>query len=288
MRFELRTLSRSLFLTVIFCVPLTTQPVSGQHTVARQWNDMLLEAIRRDFARPTVHARNLFHASVAAYDLWAVFDDKAEPWLLGKTVGPFTCDFNGFPLPFDTRPVIDEAISYASYRLLHHRFAKSPRVNETYPRLDSLMASLGYPTTASSTDYTTGSGAALGNYMAQCLIDFGMQDGANERFTYNNRYYEPVNPPLLPEYPGNPDIEDLNRWQPLTLETFIDQGDNTIEGSTPNFLSAEWGSVIPFALTEDDLAIHSRGGPYWVYHDPGSPPNLTMPGDGSSAEYQWG
>ncbi len=290
MRFELRPLRRSLLLTLVFCAPLaiTTRPTSGQHTVARQWNDMLLEAIRRDFARPTVHARNLFHSAVAMYDLWAVFDDKAEPWLLGKTVGQFSCDFNGFPAPADTRRVVDEAISYASYRLLLHRFEKSPRVNETYPRLDSLMTALGYPTAATSTDYSSGSGAALGNYMAQCLIDFGMQDGANERFTYNNRYYQPVNPPLLPEYPGNPDIEDLNRWQPLTLETFIDQGDNTIEGSTPNFLSAEWGSVIPFALKDDDLAIHSRGGSYWVYHDPGSPPKLTMDGDGLSSEYQWG
>ena len=30
-------------------------------SVARQWNDLLLHAIRNDFARPTVHARNLFH-----------------------------------------------------------------------------------------------------------------------------------------------------------------------------------------------------------------------------------
>ncbi len=290
MRFEMRPLQRSLVLTLVIFAPLAlaTQAASGQHTVARQWNDMLLDAIRRDFARPTVHARNLFHSAVATYDLWAVFDDVAEPWLLGKTVDDFTCEFNGFPAPAHVRPVVEEAISYASYRLLLHRFAKSPRVNETYPRLDSLMAMLGYPTTETSADYSSGSGATLGNYMAQCLIDFGMQDGANEQFTYNNRFYQPVNPPLLPEYPGNPDIEDLNRWQPLTLETFIDQGDNTIEGSTPNFLSAEWGSVVSFALSDDDVEVHSRGGPYWVYHDPGSPPKLTLNGDGTSPEYQWG
>ena len=29
-------------------------------TVAHQWNEQLLEAIRNDFARPTVHARNLY------------------------------------------------------------------------------------------------------------------------------------------------------------------------------------------------------------------------------------
>ncbi len=41
---------------------------NAQHSIARQWNEMVLEAIRADFARPTVHARNLFHTSAAMYD----------------------------------------------------------------------------------------------------------------------------------------------------------------------------------------------------------------------------
>ena len=44
------------------------------HSVARAWNEALLNAIRNDYARPTVHARNLFHASIAMYDAWAAFD----------------------------------------------------------------------------------------------------------------------------------------------------------------------------------------------------------------------
>ena len=38
---------------------------SATHSVARQWNEVLLECIRNDKARPTVHARNLFHTSAA-------------------------------------------------------------------------------------------------------------------------------------------------------------------------------------------------------------------------------
>ena len=34
-------------------------------SVAREWNEEVLNAIRNDFARPTVHARNLFHTSLA-------------------------------------------------------------------------------------------------------------------------------------------------------------------------------------------------------------------------------
>ena len=40
-------------------------------SVARQWNELLLESIRNDFARPTVHARNLFHTSAAMWDAWS-------------------------------------------------------------------------------------------------------------------------------------------------------------------------------------------------------------------------
>ena len=52
---------------------LWTLPAAAQSelSVARQWDEELLEAIRNDLARPTVHARNLFHVSVAMWDAWA-------------------------------------------------------------------------------------------------------------------------------------------------------------------------------------------------------------------------
>ena len=46
------------------CVPQRTE---GQ-SVARVWNEALLDAIRRDFPAPTVHSRNLFHVSAAMWD----------------------------------------------------------------------------------------------------------------------------------------------------------------------------------------------------------------------------
>ena len=53
-------------------------------SVARLWNEALLQAIRTDLARPTVHARNLFHISAAMYDAWAISSDKASTYLEGK------------------------------------------------------------------------------------------------------------------------------------------------------------------------------------------------------------
>ena len=70
---------------------LLTGIVVYPQSVARQWNEEVLNGIRNDFARPTVHARNLFHASVAMYDIWAVFDPDSKPFFLGNTVGDYSC-----------------------------------------------------------------------------------------------------------------------------------------------------------------------------------------------------
>ena len=85
-----------LFLAIIALFVFNGQSIA-QESVARQWNEALLNGIRNDFARPTVHARNLFHSSVAMYDAWAIYDEIAQPFLLGHTVGGYACIFNGIP-----------------------------------------------------------------------------------------------------------------------------------------------------------------------------------------------
>ena len=276
--------SRIVLVLIILCG--WTQVASGQHSVARQWNDVLLEAIRNDFARPTVHARNLFHTSAAMYDLWTVFDDSASPYFLGNTVRQFTCPFDAFIPLTSAEDALNEAISFASYRILTHRFQRSPGLEESQALFDSLMVDLGYDAANVSTDYTSGSGAALGNYLASCIIEFGLQDGARERFDYPNFFYNPINIALIPTMPGNPQIEDPNRWQPLSLD-FVDQAGNPIPIRVPPFLGAEWGQVVPFALTSADLSFYERErDTYWVYHDPGPPP-YTLD-ETTSDEYAWG
>lgn len=272
-----------LFLTII-------SETNAQHSVAREWNEVLLEAIRNDFARPTVHARNIFHVSVGMWDAWAVYDDVAETFLLGKNVRGYICEFDGVMMPVDVQAAREEAISYASYRLLYQRFVGSPGAVETIGNLNNLMMQLGYDTGFSSTNYASGIPAALGNYIAQELINFGYQDGSNQQNDYGNEFYQPVNPPLVTNFPGNPDILDPNRWQPLTLDVFIDQSGNEIPFNTPDFLSPEWGEVTPFALQEEDLTFHTRNGDvYWTYHDPGPPPYIdTTAVGGISEEYKWG
>ncbi len=148
-----------------------------------------------------------------------------------------------------------------------------------------LIDELGVDVAFDSLDYSSGSPAALGNYIADCYIAFGLQDGANESGFYANTAYEPVNPAIRPFVAGNPNIVDLDRWQPISLPVAIDQSGNQID-SDPEFLSPEWGSVVPFALTDDNKKTIERDGyQYQVYYDPGMPPTA----EGTLSDlYKWG
>ncbi|HKK40097.1 MAG TPA: FG-GAP-like repeat-containing protein, partial [Cryomorphaceae bacterium] len=270
------------------CAPSTEFPVVDTNLdIARQWNEMLLASIRKDFARPTMHARNLFHHSIAMWDVWSVYHEGCA-YLLGQDRDGFVSSFTPFDLPVDADAAVAEAISYASYRLLSHRFQNAPNASLLQQGYDNHMSILGYDIGFSSTDYSGGSAAALGNYIAQEIIAYGLQDNSNEIDQYSNEYYTPANPPLSVEDPGNPLIADMNRWQPLILEIFIDQSGNEIPGAALDFLSPEWGQVDNFGLDDDLAVIHERDGfEYKTFLDPGAPPQWEPGGGGETELYQW-
>ena len=54
----------------------------GGRSVARVWDETLLELIRAVIPAPTVHARNLFHTSAAMWDAWAAYDAVADFYLV--------------------------------------------------------------------------------------------------------------------------------------------------------------------------------------------------------------
>ena len=277
------------YILVLFLILLSFKG-DGQ-SIAREWNEALLVAIRNDFARPTVHARNLFHISAAMYDAWAVYDDAAKTYLLGDTLYEFKNSFLGLPINeltlFNDQ---EKAISYAAYRLISHRFKDSPGILIINSYINDLMEDHGYNTSYTSTVYSSGNAAALGNYIAKTYIDYGLQDGSNESNEYANKYYKPLNNPLNPRHSGTSSISFPNNWQPLSFEEFIDQSGNSSSDNTPTFISAEWGDVLPFALDGSVKTTYLKNGNEWnVYHDP-SPPCFIYPnGDSSDSEvYQWG
>ncbi|MCA9580564.1 MAG: vanadium-dependent haloperoxidase [Myxococcales bacterium] len=266
------------------------------HSAARNWNEALLAAIRTDLARPTVHARNLFHSSALMYDLWAVYDDTAEPYFLGRTVAGQTCEFSG-----DQRKALREgavdleaersaAISHGMYRLLVHRFQDSPGKDRANKTFEELFRAMGHNPDFSSRDFEKGGAAkraaSLGLYLADCVIEYGLGDGANEENNYANTIYSPVNEPLEPHISGTPGLKDPNRWQPLKLLVAIDQSGNMV-ANQPAFVGAEWGQVVPFALPPDAFSTFERDGTDWlVCHDPGPPAYLRGP-DALPEEYKW-
>lgn len=284
-KFLLRSAALLIFLTSgLF------QNATAQQSVARRWNELLIQAIREDFARPPVHARNLFHTSLAMYDAWAAYDTtgSADTYFLGKTLGTYYCQFEGVPVPDDIEAARRKAMSYAVYRVLVRRFQYSPNAFASISRFNILMAQLGYDTNNFSTDYASGDPAALGNYIGYCLIFYSNTDGSNEQNNYAITDYVPVNPPLPMSLAGNPTMVDPNHWQPLDLPGAIDQNGNPIP-AIQKFQSPEWGRVVPFAMTAADKDTFVRNGINWyVYHDPGMPPQLDTTANGDPSEaFKW-
>jgi hypothetical protein len=229
-------------------------PTSGW-SVAREWNEKLLDAIRLDLPRPTVHSRNLFHMSVAMYDAWAAWDATADYYLVNETPGP-TADVEA------ARAV---AISFAAYRVLSHRFANVPAATTSQAAFDMKMAELGY-----DRDFTSTAGnspAAIGNRIGAAVIAHGLGDGANEVADYEWPAYVPVNEPMVVAFPGTTMV-DPNRWQPLALEFFATQNGIPLPIDEQTFVGPNWGNVTPFALTGSTPHL-----------DPGPPPQLGGVGD---------
>lgn len=288
----LRLLSLA-FLVLSFAPAVSAQE---EQSVARQWNEQLLEAIRRDFARPVVHARNLYHISAAMYDAWSLTTEKGRPCLMTSTQGEFVLPIDQWQIPIfeDTDAAAREAVSYAAFRLLIYRYQGSPRGGDILEDAFDLMNELGYDPTYNGTDYKGGTAADLGNYIAAQIIDFGKQDGSNERGDYANvDYPDPINPALQFTNPFSAfRILDPNRWQSLQFPgTVIDQSGNVLGNAILPFLGAEWGKVRPFALGEEDMTMPQAGvqfGNSPIYHDPGPPPRWSSAGGEDFDMYRWG
>jgi hypothetical protein len=234
-------------------------------TIARVWDEQILSAIRIDLPNPPVHARNLFHLSVAMYDAWAAYGPVAVGYL-----------YHQKPAATDVVAARQEAISYAAYRLLKERYALSRNAAQTLAALDAQMTALGYDTNNESLDPSTAAG--VGNLVAATVSSYFLNDGALQTRGYadwpaSQGGYVPTNPPLLTMASGTLAV-DPNRWQPLAFTNAVSQN-NIPVGLTQRFLGSQWLGVRPFALARDDPELP------WL--DPGPPPHLAGVGD---AEYR--
>lgn len=224
---------------------------SPDASIARRWNEQMLNAIRRDIPRPTVHARNLFHVSVAMWDAWSAYDDVADGYLVRER---HEAD--------DVPSARAEAISYAAYRVLSHRY--SPAVGGALSQVcfDAFMERLGYD--PADTGESGDEPRALGNRIGYAVIEAFADDGANEAEDYADpEGFFPGTPNLVVDRPGT-DAEEPTVWQRLVLaEAETQNGIPAAAGAQP-YIGGNWGNVRPFSLERP-----ADGEPYL---DIGTPP----------------
>lgn len=261
-----RTLTRGALALVLLVAPTA----SSANSVARTWNDELLAAVRLSFPDPPVHARNLFHVSVAMYDAWAAYDQTAVGYIHREDA---TAN--------DLAAARHEAISYAAYRVLSYRFTtvrhpNTPLVNAqtAQSNFDAQLTNLGYQAGNTSTDGE--SPAAIGNRVAEAIITWTALDSSNEVGGYTDDTYTPVNEPMILEHSGTTMI-DPNRWQPLEFVEAFSQTGQPLDFTIQEFVGSHWRDVWPFALSRAPGEI--------LYLDPGMPPQLGGEGD---AEFKAG
>jgi len=241
-------------------------------SIARDWDEQCLSAIRSDTPHPPAHARNLFSLSVCLYDAWAAYTNGAVGFV-----------YHAKHTSADIAAARREAISYAAYRMLRERYVYSKSAATTLAALDGHMAGLGYPTNNVSRDTSTPAG--VGNSVYDAVSAWFLNDGARETngtptapypdYPVGQGGYVYTNPPLATALEGIDDgnghtVADINHWQRLQIVNAVDQN-GFPQGPIQNYLGAQWLGVRTFCIGRTDPARP------WI--DPGPPPLLNGVGD---------
>ena len=243
--------------TISVTADLTTK------TVARWWNEALLDGIRKDTPNPPVHARNLFHLSATLWDAYWAYE--REGWAAHHEV--FTRETVAIPLDESVRLAAQQqAMSFAAYTVLRQRFANSPGTAATLAGLRWLMQRYGY--NPDDTDPASATPAAVGLRIGARVLALNLTDGANESGGYANATgFVPANPPLVVRFTGVGTGVDPNRWQPLDLLNTITQNGLVLGAAVQPFVGANAKTTRTFAL--------ARRADGLLADDPGPPPTLT-------------
>ena len=226
--------------------PATTCPVGQENleptgSIARRWNEQLLNSIRRDIPNPPVHARNLHHVSVAMYDAWAAYQTVADGVVYQER---------------ETAPDIEAAreiaISYAAFRVLSHRYAAAQNAAITLDCYDGFLGVLGLDPLDTHTDGDDP--IAVGNRIGQAVIDRFVDDGANEANAYaDTTGFASVNPICIVDHVGVPDLTDPSAYQQLNLAAAETQNGIVLTTTVQGYIGPQWREVEPFAATPDPI-----------------------------------
>lgn len=225
---------------------LIHQAANPTPTASYRWLEILLEASGREVdrvgARPTILARSMAIVETAMFDAWAAYDDKA--------VGTRYGDQLRRPEKERTQKNKETAIAYAAYRTLLDIYG-----NEDQDWIREQMKKMGYDPDNNSSDRSKPEG--IGNLTASAVIQYRHRDGANQlgdeaggngKPYSDYTYYRSVNKPGM--------ITNPTSWMPIA---FLNKEGKTF---SPNFLTAHWYRVKPFAL-ESTNQFRSPPPPEW-------------------------
>lgn len=214
---------------------ISTEP-KGIENVAYKWGEMALEATALDTERfsprPTITSRFLGLISIAIFDAWSRYDDKAIPVYL---TGAERQAVNNRTLKNK-----EIAISYAALRALQEYYYSDSELFKKF-----MQEELNLDPNDMSTDANTPAG--IGNLAAKAVIKARMNDGANQygeeegsngEAYFNYVGYEPVNS-------ADKNV-DINRWQPKYFS------DGKGGKFAPGCLTPFWDKVQPIALKSGD------------------------------------
>lgn len=228
------------------------------HSIARWWNEFMLEAMRTDFPDPTRNARNLYHVSAALWDAYWAYE--FEGWSQASPVFHRE-DVNA---SWGNARIANqkEAMSHAAYTVLKQRYRNSPGADRSLFDFRWLMEAYGFNPENEGREGSSPS--SVGNRIGSAILEQNYDDRANELNGYKDTTgYAAVNEPLIVAFSGT-EVNDINRWQPLAFDFAIPQNGIPVPLLVQSFVGVNWRDVDTFAI--------EKSSPTTIALDPGGPP----------------
>ncbi|WP_019507819.1 vanadium-dependent haloperoxidase [Pleurocapsa sp. PCC 7319] len=204
-------------------------------TVSVLWDRAVQQAVINTSPGPTVASRAYAIVHTAMFDAWAAYDPQAISTQLEDDLQRPTAEI--------TDANKSEAMSYSAYRVLTTLFPDQVAI------FDELMQELGLDPNNTTTDTTTAAG--IGNVSATALLEFRTQDGSNQLGNDPNGTLGVPYSDISGYQPINQLGETINieHWTPERVPIDSQPGE---EESIQEFLTPQWGEVIPFGLESGD------------------------------------
>lgn len=206
-------------------------PDDPQRVVA-DWIETALQTIRSELPAPTIHARNLYHTSVAMWDAWAAWEPGATA-VFHDATGPAPAD------DADLMALRVGAISAAARDVLVDRYGDDEKTATFDELLDDVCGGV-----------TDGPGITLGHEVATTVLEATADDGWDAPGDYDG----PRNDPMPVDGRGTV-LTDPQHWQPLEFDQMVTQNGIPLDQTVQTFVGANWGGVTTFALSTDDPAL---------------------------------